>query len=134
MKWIGAVCGLIFGATAVQGAAMAACLQADVAGTWQAYSLGVGDGGSAWTICRLVVNPRGTAAPTFCTLSNGETVQATRGRLLLRNSANCTFTGEITLGDVPNRIRHATMSRDKNTVEGVGVVTGGIFRFTMTRI
>lgn len=125
---------IFLGVCGAQGAAYAACTQAEGAGSWQAYAITAEGGSAFWTRCRLSINSVGTIATNTCTRSDGVTGSMTNGHINLVNAARCTFTGSFNLGGDLNTIRHSTLSRDKITVEGVGTFPGGIFSFNLTKL
>lgn len=132
-KIIAAIAATIFSLGGAQSA-IAACVQADAAGSWQAYSIAANSAGGYWVRCRLSIGTTGIIAATPCTNSAGNTGNITNGRVSLSDASRCTFTGSFTLGGVTNLIRHSTMSKDKITVEGVGTFPGGIFSFNLTKL
>lgn len=134
LKIARALAAIILGVSGVQGAALAACLQSDGAGSWQAYAITAEGGGAFWTRCRLSINSVGTIATNTCTRSDGVTGSMTNGHINLVNATRCTFTGSFNLGGALNTIRHSTLSRDKISVEGVGTFPGGIFSFNLTKL
>jgi hypothetical protein len=133
-RTLGALTGLLVGTLAVQGHAFASCAQIDAAGSWQAYSIASSIGAGNWIRCRMPINAAGTIANNTCTDSLGITATMTGGKLTLTDAARCTFTGSFRLAGASNTIRHATMSLDKKSVEGVGTFPGGIFRFNLTKL
>lgn len=114
--------------------AYSACTQADIAGTWQAYSVGATANGGYWVQCRVSVNSNGTIANNTCIDSGNNAATMTNGKVTLTSSARCTYTGNFRLGGALNTIRHATLAKSKTTAEGVGVFPGGVFRFSLTKL
>ena len=111
--------------------ASAACLLSDAAGVWIGYSYNnTGD----WATCRFTIGSTGIVAPTTCKGSSGETAAFTNGKLTLASGPLCIFTGSFILGGEANTIKHATLSRDKISFEGVGTFADGTFVFSMTKI
>ncbi len=124
---------VMLGLTAT-GAQAVNCLQSDTAGTWQSYTLASNSAGTAWFRCILSINAGGVIAPTTCTVSSGLTVPMTEGSLTLINGARCAFIGKFKLAGVQNGINFATMSQDKQSVEGVGKFPGGgVFGFNLNK-
>lgn len=122
-----------FGATA-----HAACTQADIAGTWTAYSVGQDDTGRlAWVSCELVIGPTGgfTKTTSSCTAAKS-TVQA-QGSLKLLSGAKCAYKGSLTIvqANHTDPIPSLTLSQDKQSATGVGGRDGGsnVFMFSMVK-
>ena len=116
------------------GGALAACTQQNVAGIWQVYSLGYQRGYEPyWTRCVLQVNAQGTfLIGTKCADMHGREVPAT-GQLRLSSGPTCSYTGHITYAGIRSDVRHATLDRAKNHIDGVGVFSGGGFFFNATQ-
>jgi hypothetical protein len=112
-------------------AAMSACTQGELAGSWQVYSF---NSESVWATCRISVNSTGVIATTTCTSQTGQSASFTNGKITLTSAPNCTFKGSFRLGGQLNTVKHSTMSRDKILVQGVGTYSGGSFNFNMTKI
>lgn len=108
----------------------AACTQSEVAGVWQAYSI---NSEVYWVRCRISVNSVGTIANNTCISSIGTSASMTNGRIRLSAGSTCTYTGSFSLGGLAHAIRHATMSKDKISVQGVGTYSGGSFNFNLTK-
>ncbi len=124
---------LVFGATA-----HGACVQADIAGTWTAYSVGQDDTGRlAWVSCNLVVGATGAfiSATSSCTAAKS-TVQA-QGSLKLLSGAKCAYKGSLTIVQAGSTdpIPSLTLSQDKQSATGVGGRDGGsnVFMFSMVK-
>jgi hypothetical protein len=119
-------------------AARAACTQADVAGVWASYTVGINTGSSDyWLDCTLRIDATGkfTAKTSSCVADSGLKSPA-QGNLTLTNRAICAYKGviEMTDGVAESVINHATLSRDKETAEGVGLFEGGGFSFNLVRL
>ncbi|WP_159710400.1 hypothetical protein [Geminicoccus flavidas] len=116
------------------GQALAACAQKDVAGIWQVYSLGYQRGYEPyWTRCVLQVNAAGNFLNgTKCADMLGREVAAS-GQLRLSSGPICSFVGHITYAGIRSDVRHATLDRAKNHMDGVDVFSGGGFFFNATR-
>ena len=116
--------------------AQAACPQTDAQGTWQAYSFVVtGEGYPDWSRCKLTVNASGVMAPTTCVYrhNGGATAALTQGHIAL--SPSCIFTAQFRLNGALNTVVHATLSKDKQSANGVGVAPqGGMFIFNLTKL
>lgn len=99
----------------------ATCKQADIAGTWTAYSLSQDSGQLAWAACNLVISTAGTftTAGSSCTAS-GHTVQV-QGSVKLSGAAKCAFSGSISAPAIgqTDPIPSLTLSLDKQTAVGV---------------
>jgi len=115
----------------------AACTQANLAGTWTAYSIGLNGSQLAWVSCNLVIGPLGAfiGASSSCAAS-GETVKV-KGALRLSAPAKCAFSGSLTILPArgTNPIPSLTLSLDKQTAAGVGGAngSGNVFTFLMVR-
>jgi hypothetical protein len=110
--------------------ANAACTQADLAGTWIAYSLS----GDQWASCRLVIASNGRIANTSCARSTGDRVSFTNGSARVAAPA-CIFTAQYTVGgQIVERVIHGTIARDKTTAQGVGLSLGDGFLFSLTKL
>lgn len=121
--------GLLFCGSAV--AASAACTQADAKGSWQAYST---NSAGVRIYCKLSVNAAGTIANSVCTATNGLTAPFSSAKITLFSGPACTFKGSFRIGAELNTVRHATMTRDKLAIEGVGTYPGGSFSFSLIRL
>ncbi|HET7681473.1 MAG TPA: hypothetical protein VFK79_15220, partial [Xanthobacteraceae bacterium] len=116
-------------------AANAACLQSDLGGTWQAYTLSIKGGNTYWARCKLVINgSTGAIANTNCFTAFGYTA-LTQGKATLANAANCTFTAQYKIAGVLNTLVHGTLSKDKEVGQGVGTLPSfGQFTLNMTKL
>ncbi len=124
---------VMLGLTA-SGAQAVNCLQSNTAGTWQSYTLASNGTAITWFRCILSINAAGVIAPTTCTVSTGLTVPMTEGSLTLINGSRGAFIGKFKIAGVPNGINFATMSQDKQSVEGVGKFPGGgVFGFNLNK-
>lgn len=99
----------------------AACTQADLAGTWNAY-LG---GSSFWQRCVIVIGTNGVVRPgTTCVTGFGDSYRITGGKIVLGRT--CQGSGTITLQSpylydvVTASIEHATLDLTKSYASGVG--------------
>src|SRR4051812_38731405 len=125
---------LCFAATfLLPGSANAACVQTDLSGSWQAYSMANNGSSTYWTRCELVINGSGGIANTTCTWPFG-TAPLTLGHATLSAASACTFTAQFTINGTVNRVLHATLSRDKEGGQGVGTFPGGVFFFNITKL
>lgn len=115
--------------------ALAACNQADVAGSWQAYSFSYKRGYEPyWVRCQLEVKSNGVIDyPTSSCVSNLGGAGPVFGVLQLIGSQGCIFNGYVQWGGVRNEISRATMNRSKDHLDGVGTFPGGIFHFNVTK-
>jgi hypothetical protein len=117
--------------------AQAACTQADIAGTWTAYSISQDQTGRlAWTSCNMVIGQGGafTSATSSCSAS-GVSVQV-HGSLKLGSAARCLYSGSITSSEgATDPITSLTMSLDKQSVTGAGGRNGraNVFMFSMMK-
>ena len=111
--------------------AEASCLQGNAAGQWMAYSVNSAGQG---VYCRISVSTAGTITSGACTLASGGSFPVQSGNVRLANSVLCTFTGSIRFNNLTNTVVHATMSREKTVVEGLGRYSGGQFVFSMVKI
>jgi hypothetical protein len=113
----------------------AACSTSDLAGRWDAYSVGVDDGDPFWTRCSVRFN---SAARI---LSGNSCINDTNGTSTLsgqfRVNTSCRITGPFTQqfddGSIRCSIR-ATLAIDGEIVSGVGKCNdGAIFSFNMVK-
>lgn len=111
-------------------AAFAACIQGNATGNWQMYGI---DGAGGWVRCKLAINALGNAANTTC-VTTSASLPLTNGRVKLAIGPTCTFNGGFNIAGIAYTIRHATMSLDKITMEGVGSYPGGTFSFNLTKL
>jgi hypothetical protein len=117
------------------GEAMAACTQADVGGSWQAYSFGYQQGYEPyWTHCTLQVKLNGVIenGGSVCTSSTGYRTSIW-GYLRLIGTQGCIFSGYLVQNGIKSEITRATMNRSKDHLDGVGAFPGGIFFFNVTK-
>jgi hypothetical protein len=119
-------------------AARAACTQADVAGVWASYTVGISTGSlDYWLDCTLRIDASGnfTAKTSSCVADSGLKSPA-NGHLTLTNGAICAYKGVIRMTKLAaeSTINHATLSRDKEAAEGVGLFEDGGFSFNLVRI
>ena len=116
-------------------AANAACTQADLAGSWQAYAISVtGFGDAYWSRCKLNINGIGAIANTTCVTPFGNAA-LTQGLASLSNAASCTFAAQFRIAGTLNKVVHGTVSKDKEVGQGVGTFpNGGMFSFNMTKL
>ena len=124
---------------ACAASAQGACTQADIAGTWTAYSIGIDstNGQLAWVACNLVINTAGgfTGGTSTCTAS-GHTVNA-QGSLKIFAAAKCAYKGSLTIVQAGHTdpIPSLTLSMDKQTASGAGANngSGNVFMFSMVK-
>jgi hypothetical protein len=126
-RWIVATAALL----TMPAVAEASCLQGNAAGQWMAYSMNSAGQG---VNCRILVSATGTITSGSCTATGSGSFPVQSGSVRLANSVLCTFTGSIRFNGLTNTVRHATMSRDKTVVEGLGSYSGGQFVFSMVKI
>lgn len=127
---LGIALALLAGSTAY-----AACTQADLAGSWQAYAMSASNSGVALTRCKMSVNGAGTiAASSICTDHAGNSAPMQAASVKLTVGATCTFNGQFRLGNVLYRILHGTVASDKKTASGMGTFPGGGFFFTLSEL
>ena len=125
---------VVFGLLAVPTIANARCLQADLAGNWQAYSMSADGNSGYWTRCRISVGNSGNITDGVCANSFGQSGSLSSGRVILTHNGRCTFEGNFTLGGITNRITHGTLASDGLTANGVGTFRGGVFQFSLTKL
>jgi hypothetical protein len=125
------VCGTVLLPTVGQ----AACTLAQMQGVWQAYSVGWDGIQANWARCKLTVNAAGRITTGSCTTSDGTTAPATNGSFALQAANTCTYTGRFTVSGFVNQLRHMTLSRDKESANGIGTSTPPItFVFSLTKL
>ena len=127
--------GILFAFQA--GQVMAACVQTDVAGSWQVYMMDVDyrpGQRPSWTRCTLVVKPNGVFENTSssCASSDGA-VANVFGLFRLIGTQQCIFNGYVNGNGARGEFTRATMNRTKDHVDGVGTYPGGILFFNMTK-
>jgi hypothetical protein len=87
--------------------------------------------------CTLRIDATGkfTAKTSFCTADSGLKSPA-QGNLTLTNGAICAYKGVIQMTKLAaeSTINHATLSRDKETAQGVGLFEDGGFSFNLVRL
>jgi len=128
--------GFALGLTLLAGApANAACVQANAAGTWAAYSAGTTNGAYYWFKCAFAINPAGKITAGSCTESNGLASPIT-GSVHLSIPAACTFTGVLDFTKFKQNatVDQATLSLDKQAVLGIGSVGAAKFTFNMLKV
>jgi hypothetical protein len=117
--------------------AQGACTQADIAGTWTAYSISQDQTHQlAWTACNLVIGASGafTTASSSCSAA-GQTAKV-QGSLKLSSAAKCAYSGSIAIPhQVTDPIPSLTLSLDKQTAMGAGGKNGtsDVFAFSMVK-
>jgi hypothetical protein len=115
--------------------ASAACTQADVAGTWYAYVYGVDGGVGSWARCKLRVDAAGDVRDIPCQTSANQSLDLTNGRITLRHGDQCAYSARFRIGpDEIYDVRHITLSRDKITAEGAGIVEGRAIIVSLTKL
>jgi hypothetical protein len=115
--------------------AEAACVQAQAAGLWSAYSSGVQGGESYWVKCTLHINTAGNITDTSgCTNSAGR-VSVVTGSILAPGNGICNYTGTITykIDNTVLTIDRLTLAQNKEIMEGVGSYNNGFVTFNMVR-
>lgn len=109
---------------------MAACVQANAAGTWKTYSMYVEEVRAFWNRCTVTVGATGVVntAMSTCTDSSGQTARLTAGRVVV--TADCRVSGRLVIGGKLNTLTDGQLSRDFLTFTGVGRFPGGVFQVT----
>ena len=115
----------------------AACAPVDLAGEWDAYSVGATTGEGVWNRCNVSFN----SSARFLSGSSCRTDSGARSTLSgqLSVDSSCRVTGRFTErfrgGTNTCSIPQATLSRDKEVVTGVGKCANGagIFSFNMVK-
>ena len=77
------------------GVAHASCLQADLAGTWQAYAF---SNAGNWTRCKLTIRASGKILNTTCTAVAGNGA-LTQGSVTVTAPDECTFTAQFKIAE-----------------------------------
>jgi hypothetical protein len=126
-----AVAFLVSAGMFIPTVASAACVQGDLAGTWQLYK-----NDSAWTRCRIVIDVSGIIGDAQCRQVFSDTKLAlTEGSVALTVPPDCTFTAQFKIKGHAHKAQHATLSLDKNTAAGVGFYAANYpLTFSMIRI
>ena len=121
----------------VPASANAACAAADLAGLWDAYSVGADGLEPLWTRCSVRFDSTARITGSAC-LTNSGAASTLSGQLTVRS--NCRVAGRFTQhlnggGSLSCNIPQSTLSKDKEVVTGVGKGGGGtaIFSFNMVR-
>jgi hypothetical protein len=113
--------------------ANAACTAGNLAGKWQAYSVGAQNGHSSyWVRCTVTINAAGNLSGS-CADMSGSTGHAA-GKLTMAVPATCTFKGQFTLFGLANNVVHGTLSKDGTTGSAVGTFSGGNFALTFIKL
>lgn len=112
-------------------AADAACVQSDLAGTWQFYQTF----GSEWNRCTVSIDSGGAIANASCRASFNNTVKMlTNGTVTLTSPTQCIFSGHLKMSGAINILDHGALSRDKLSAAGVGSTAGSaVFTFSMVK-
>lgn len=116
-----------------------ACVQSQMAGYWNAYSVGEQSNASlGWTACFLVIDAKGnfTTAASACADSQGREAKV-RGTLKLQNAAKCLFSGSITAPSLASSttVKALALAINHETANGIGggSESQGAFVFNMTK-
>ena len=103
----------------------AACVQADLNGTWQAYMVVVSESGGGWVRCILDIEGEAIASTScaafFGVLTN---LPLTNGTAKVSSPANCTVTTKFKLAGKLHKMIHGTMTISGDSVNGVGTIQG----------
>lgn len=126
--------GLVMALALAQGSAHAACALGTIQGKWKAYSSGSDRGATYWRSCLINISANGTITNPSCLDSIGSTLTATQGKVQLQSGANCAYSATFRFAGQNNRVDNMTLSRDRETVYGVGSFPGGHFIFSMVKI
>lgn len=112
--------------------ANAACVQADLAGTWQTYSVVP----SNWIRCRIdVAASSGVAIDASCYSAAGQPIHLLSGQLVISDPSACKFTANFAFsGGAKYRVEHGTLAADGLTGNGVGLLPRGSIIFSMTKL
>ena len=137
MKSILPICATVIGLMA-PAAAQATCTQADLSGTWTAYTVAQPNNQAlAWVVCSLVINAGGvlTTATSACENSNGVTARP-QGRISLAKAAICAFSGSIDYPayGVGGTIQSLTLAMNKQSGTGIGTGSSGVFVLNMVKV
>jgi hypothetical protein len=118
---------LITAAFGHAGAAMANCIQSNVAGVWQYYSLTYPPSLSTaipyWSRCTLWITASGAINPqnSFCVnQNNAAQVRVASGMIQMIGSNVCLFQGNFMLGGTRVTLERATMNLTKDHMDGIG--------------
>jgi hypothetical protein len=127
---------LTFAACLIAGPAFASCSQSDIAGMWNAYSVGATDGTSYWVKCSFTVESNGTIAEgSSSCVTNGGASSKLSGSIRVKSASECTFSGSIKIiaDSEVDEISEVTLNRDHNSASGVGISPVNGFSFTLVR-
>lgn len=117
--------------------AMAACARSDLAGQWDAYTSGNTSGEPFWERCEIRFSNTGKIlSGSTCRTDTGER-SSLSGQFAL--NSNCRITATLTQqfpGEGPNvcDIPQATLTKDKESLTGVGSCKGSKSIFSLTFI
>ncbi|WP_027133048.1 hypothetical protein [Geminicoccus roseus] len=125
------------------GSALAACAQADVAGTWQAYSLISPLASSPlapakslpyWYRCTFSIKPNGQInnQNSICTDQAGANTRASGTIGMI--GTGCILHGYYQVGNVRIAVSRGAMNRAKDHIDGVGSAPTGIVIFNATKL
>jgi hypothetical protein len=136
-SWVWAL-GLTWAALMIaRASANAACAPANLAGLWDAYSVGADGLEPLWTRCSVRFDSMARITGSSCVTDTGA-ASTLSGRLTVRS--NCLVDGRFTHrfdagGSLSCNIAQSTLSKDKEVVTGVGKCGGGsaIFSFNMVK-
>lgn len=118
------------------GEARAACMQADIAGLWQHYSLEFPRNGAPyWNRCTLSIKPNGVIDKlrSVCTSQAGVNTPVF-GLVQVIGKNGCTFQGHYYLGNRRISLVRAAMNRSKDHLDGVANHAQGMLVFNATRL
>jgi hypothetical protein len=103
--------------------ASAACSQSDLVGTWQFFFTHHVATPPFWMSCTFEIKPTGafTADRSSCA-GRGGTSRKAFGVIQPAAGPSCTYKGYVVVGGVRFELSHATMSRPKDHLNGVGLL------------
>jgi hypothetical protein len=115
----------------------AACAPADAAGTWDAYSVGADGSGLFWNRCTIKLNSSARLQSGSSCVSDFGATSTLSGQLTVSSSCRISgsFTQRFSAGSTRCNLPQATLSRNKETVNGVTKCDGGaaIASFNMVK-
>jgi len=122
--------------------ASALCSQADLTGTWWAYSLTFAKTSAykqpIYQRCKWIVASNGDVAETDCFDSTGRGGPITQTVAKMTSAAICNMDAEYKFLGATYHVSHSTMSRDKLTIQGVGTFSGpglsGLFTIALVKL
>ncbi len=103
--------------------ASAACSQSDLVGTWQFVFTHHVATPPFWMSCTFEIKPNGafTADRSSCA-GRGGVGRKAFGVIQPAGSQSCTYKGHVVVAGVRFELSHATMSRPKDHLNGVGLI------------